>query len=345
MRREQGGCYAPPMKLRDVEAKVLAAVGLRGDATVRELAAITKLPAYSCRRALDSLFKRSALIRRVVIDPARLGYRIYGVWFSIHPRANKIRRQLLSHLISSPNIGYVGEYEGDYNYKIDIYGRSIDAVHAVLGGITQTFGPVFARRSLCCTLSLGDYALKFLAPQQAGQESVSIGAGGETVQIDAIDHVVLRELSMHVQESNRAIAQRAGVPAATLEYRIKRLRAEKVIVGFHVLPEVEASQHLGLFLHLHRIRLSRLDDATRRRIDQFAAADPAVHGFTHSIGEIDLELCSATDSSRAEREFSSRLEEALGDVIADHAAVSILKHHKINTYPFAPLKKGQTRPE
>lgn len=322
------------MKLRDVEAKILVAVGVRGDASLRELSRITSMPQHVCRRALDSLFERGALRRRVVIDPGRLGYQIYGLWFSITPRACRVRQRLLSYLVDSPCVAYVGEFEGEFRYKIDIYGRTFLVVSELLGAVTEKFGDVFSKRALSCSLMLGDFALKFLVPEAPQPAGLIIGIPTSPVTIDARDHAILRKLGSQRNESHAALARSLGMAAATFEYRMKRLCSEKVIAGYHALPEVEVMQTLGLLMHIHRLQLNRLDQATRGRILEFAQRDPSVYGFTHSIGACDLELCTATMNIQAEREFGARLETALGDSINEHSSALILKHHKINNYPF-----------
>ena len=328
-------CYDSPMELRDVEAKVLSAIGLFSDRPLVELARASKLRTHVFRHALDSLFERQMLNRRVIINPCRLGYSIYGLWFSLKPRAGRVHRQLVSHLVASPLVGYVGEFEGEYAYKIDVYCRSAAGFSDFLGEISEKFGDIFAKREMACSISIWDYALKFLAPDKPRPICLGIGFEEETIEVEPRDHEILRMLSVINNESHTSLARRLGIAPTTLEYRIKRLREERVIIGYHIVPEVERMRGMGLSMHVHRIKLTRLDRHTRERVLAFAISDPAVYTCTQSVGAFDAELCSAGDSKRTERDFCARLEDALGDFLQEHTGVTILKHYKVNNYPFA----------
>ena len=325
------------MRLNDVESKVWAAIGVRGDASIRELAAITGLPQHRCRRALDSLFMRSLLKRRVVVDPARIGYSIFGLWFSLSPAAAKKHGPLLSFLKSSPSVAYLGEFEGEYRYKMDIYGQSAAAVDSLLGEATCKFGDVFSSRALSCSLSVCDFPHKRLAPDLPAGDALVIGTAAASIKLAELDHAILQMLTSSVDKSHLAMAQRLQIAATTFDYRVKRMREQRIIAGFHVFPDVEIGHGLGITMHVHCLRLNRLDSKTRTQIQNFAASDTAVCGITHSTGRFDLELCTASVSIAEDREFRSRLEDKFGNMICEHSGSSVLKHYKINSYPFADL--------
>ena len=56
--------------------------------------------------------------------------------------------------------------------------------------------------------------------------------------------------------------------------------------------------------------------------------------MTHSVGAHQIEFCTVWDSQVAQRESRGRIESTFGEVTRDYEVCGIIKHHKINTYPF-----------
>lgn len=330
------------MRLREVESQVLAQLGVRGDISLADLARLVGVRPHVCRRAVDALFERGLLSRRVVVNPARVGCQIFGLWFSLKPGAVRLRREIVAAIVESPVVSYLGEFEGEFSFKADLYVREFEGVDRFLGELSGRYGDVFSRRSLCCTMSVWDFAMKFLAPGGAASEPLKIGGRPEAAILREGDHDILRLLSSIRNESHTSLARRLGMSAATFDYRVKKLREQGVIVGCHALPEVERMRDFGLLMHVHRIKLTSLGAAARAGMARFASGDEAVYSFTQSIGEWDVEMCTAGRSISAEREFCSRLERACGEALREHTSVSILKHHKVNNYPFG---KEERHPE
>jgi hypothetical protein len=122
--------------------------------------------------------------------------------------------------------------------------------------------------------------------------------------------------------------------STTVGFRINQLREKKVIVGYHLVPEVESLRDYELAFRLHRIRLRQLGEAARTQLLEFATKDPAAHGLTQCIGDIDAEICSASTSIAEERAFDLRLKGTLGKLISSVSVLRMLKHHKVNACPW-----------
>ena len=132
------------MRIRDAEAKVLAAIGLRGDASIPELAKLTRLRSHVCRSAVDSLLVRGVISRRVVINPYCFGYVIYGLWLSLDPRAHQHHPKFIKWAVENPNISYVGEFEGSYSFKIDICAVTVNDISTFFESTSSKFGAIIS---------------------------------------------------------------------------------------------------------------------------------------------------------------------------------------------------------
>jgi DNA-binding Lrp family transcriptional regulator len=321
------------MKLSPVELKVLGTVQLRADATVPQLCKLTKLRPHQVRYALNKLIGMGLLRRRVVIDIYQLGYAIYGYWFSLASAAYRSRKAIVKYLSDHPQVGYLGEFGGELEYKVDILGKTPSEAAQVLSSVCERFGEVFGNRTLIVTVSLSDFPLKYLAPEQLHSHVVTLGAVGQK-SVDALDHKILKALSTIEDSALSQIARKVGIAMSSLNYRVQRLEKEKVIVGHQYWPEVEVMSSLGMSAFVHRIRLRRSDAKSLARILDFAKTDPSVYSTTIGVGEWDVEMCASVSSQRAEEEFRTRLENGLDGVVDSVVSAPVVRHYKVSNYPF-----------
>ena len=87
-------------------------------------------------------------------------------------------------------------------------------------------------------------------------------------------------------------------------------------------------------MHVYLLRLNNRSTAAIKRIVKFAHDEPTIYSTTQCVGAHDFELCSATQSHRDFRAFVDRMEEKLGDIIADYTTLTVTKHHKMTNFPF-----------
>lgn len=325
------------MKLLDIETEILAAVTLQADATVAEIARELGVRPHRCRHALDRMLERGIVSRRVVVNPARLGYRVFGLWFSLSPRIAKDGSKLISFLESSPHVSYLGEFSGDHEWRIDILARSLTEADETIGQISRMREEVFSERRLAETISVFDFPLKTASRRRRAitprQTSIFVDLEQPEVSLKETDLMILRELTIDGNQSQANLARKLKMPVSTLGFRINQLREKQVIVGYHLLPGVETLQGYELSFRVHRIRLRQVGTRARAQLCEFCTKDPDVHGLTHCVGDIDAEICSAGASLSDERAFDGRLKGSLGDLISSISVLRVVSHRKVNGYP------------
>ncbi len=327
-------CYFSGMKLSESEARILNVVALRGDASVEVLATKAGISRNKARYAFERLLQQGMITRRVVVNSFRLGFSVYGLWFSLSSSTRKSREALIEYCRSSKFIGYFGEFAGEYSYKADIYVRSLPELNQCMDNLYCRFGAPFSTRSLSATLAIYDFPLKYLAARREDSSFFKVGFEKEIFEVNTEDLRVLRALSQIGSRSMADIARELAIPLTTLHYRIKKFQTQGIIVGFQVWTQPESMEHVGHKATVHRLRLHSASNKIVSRLLEFARKDPAVFSFTHAIGDFDIELCSLAESPREEREFTRRLEAFGAEYIRDRSSVAIIQHFKITNVPF-----------
>ena len=119
--------------------------------------------------------------------------------------------------------------------------------------------------------------------------------------MDAIDRVLLRELSANARMSGSALAAAAGIAESTVSLRLRRLLGDGYLRGFHADIDVAA---LGMTVQaLISIKLVK---HVRDEVDAFRTAAPnwpGVLAFFHTGGADDYLLHVAAASAADLRDF------------------------------------------
>lgn len=321
------------MKLSDLEKRLLSIIGLRGDAPLTELAHLAKTTSHKCRYALENLFERKLVRRRVLINPYKLGYSITALCFSLNTAARPNRDKIVAALIRAPQVGYLGECSGKYEYRADLLSRNSNEIQALLSHLTDRFGATFGDRRWSSTIEIWDFPMKRFDKEGAQHAGWRIGLDGVVVELDERDHTILKSLCKLDTLSHMAIARSLAIPPATFEFRVKRLREQKIITGYHIWPSAEHFRQLGMQTKVFRLRLSKQKQAICDQLEDFARKHPFVFSYTKSIGDYDAELCTLIADAQYERKFTHALEKLLGDSLFDLDHVEIREHLKVWNYP------------
>ncbi len=322
------------MKLSLLESKILGVVSLKADASIIEISKLVKARAHSCRYAIDSLVSKGLLNQRVIINSCRIGYSIYALWFSLSPKYRKDSKALFSYLENSKIIGYIGEQDGEYPFRVDLYCKTLQELSDFFTEVGAVFGNVFQTKTLAIVYSITDFSLKHLCPSEKELLACRVGVEPELVSINEVDHRILQILSRVSNKTHAAIARELNIPLATLEYRIKNLIKKKVIIGYHCWSQVEEVNSVGLKVSLHRLKFSALTAELVAQMQDFSRKNAYVFSLTHFLGDYDFELCLSTRSIHDQKSFRAALEEEFGGKILEHLEVAMVSHRKISNYPF-----------
>lgn len=321
------------MKLSELEKKLLSIIGLRGDAPLVELAHFAKSTPHKCRYALENLFEKKLVRRRVLINPYKLGYSINAFCFSLDTAARPNRDKIVAALIRAPQVGYLGECSGTYEYRADLLSRNSNEIQSFFAHLSDRFGATFGDRRWSSTIEIWDFPMKRFDREGTPHTGWRIGLDGLEVKIDERDHTILKSLCKLDTLSHLAIARSLRIPPATFEFRVKRLREQKIITGYHIWPSAEHFRQLGIQTKVFRLRLSKQKQSTCSQLEDFAREHPFVFSYTKSVGDYDAEFCTLLADSQDERKFTYALEQLLGDALLTLDHVEIREHLKVWNYP------------
>ena len=307
----------------------LAACCLDADLPVQEISKRTGLKDHVVRRALSTIEASGTVKRVTYIDVYPLGLYYFEVYFRFLPGTGN-KSAILEYLQKSPFVSYLAQTGGDYECNIDVIARRPAEVMTFLEEIAERFQGVFADKKVLLIESLSDFPLRFLGAHSGVNRALSFGNTQHSVEIDELDHRILRHLSGRHHKSVADVARELGSKLTTVQYRIDRLRENRVIVGTRFIANLPALGYQVFDIHVQTRGVSK---AVKEAINLFADSEPSVYALIRTAGDWDFVIISAVQSAAQVEPLTNRLTELLKNDLVRVTAHPLIRQHKISFYP------------
>lgn len=322
------------MKLSPQQAKILVATQLNADQPISKLRAKLSVKEHTIRYTLERAKRLGLIEKRYFINLFKLGFLQHEVFFSLSSDKRGVRDALLTKLKLADNISWIGRLGGDYQYGVNICSRDLHATVSFFDDLSASHGGDIVEKNLSLRVSLTFFGNRYLAPTHRIARSLSYSNSRDVVTIDETDHRLLRTIIRDGELSGHKIARSLELPQSTVDYRLKRLRSEGVIVGSYYVVRGEL---LGVVSFLCLIRTRGISTRFRGAIASFCAEHPEVVVMIESIGSWDFELVIDGFSAEQAMRVSEALLDLFGGAIQWIKMVPIFGYPKVSEYPLSRL--------
>lgn len=150
-------------------------------------------------------------------------------------------------------------------------------------------------------------------------------------KLDGTDKKILKELAINARISILDLSEKTHLTRDIINYRIKKLMKEKVIVQFRVYPnlqKLEVNHYKVIF------RTKNFDMAAEDKIKQYVSNHKKVTQFLKLIGSWDLEIEFETENEDELYKILNEIRKEFSLVIRDFDILRITETYKYNYFPF-----------
>lgn len=288
------------VKLTEKEATVLACVELRANAPMALFRKESGLREHTIRYALRSLISRKVITPLPFINLHRLGYTVYSLFFTVGGEKRGAHDALIRSLVAAPNVLWVGEFGGEYQYGVGFGAKHLSELTLFLDALSKKHGAIFHDKAVSVQISSTVYPRRYLSSRKSSAQPITVTFGQrEPASIDSVDAKILSALTTYGTWSHRQIALKIQVPLSTVELRIRKLREQGVIAGD--IYSVDAAQfEMESFKLL--VYTKGLDSALTGKLDAYCRATPNITTLIDCLGswgyEINAEVRKPEELSR-----------------------------------------------
>lgn len=293
-----------PLKLTARERDVFALLefDLESDAAV--IAKNLRTPAATVNYTLRKLVDRGIIRPRCFINSFKLGLHDVGFFFSLSEQSQASRQKLIRRFKEDPAVAYFGSVLGDYQYVAVILCRGLSEFSAIVARLTGDQGEIVSDKSIIPRLSVKRFARKYINPRLASKAILAHESDGPRYEFDQTDEKLIMTLGNNPYQSLRALAREAGLPLATVDRRVKQLRASGVIQGFFYDLNVAK---LGIQSFRLLVRVHGLSCAVHQKVIELCRKHPLVVYLIEVLGSWDFEIGIETSDPRNISSFIGEL--------------------------------------
>ena len=220
------------MKISEKEATILASAELRANAPISVLRKESGYREHSIRYALHSLVNRQVITPIPFINLHRLGYTIYHLFFTVGGERRGQQDALIKSFIASPNVLWVGEFGGEFQYGVGVCAKRLPPLIEFLTAISNKHKAIFHDKAISVQVSSTVFPRRYLTSKRFSVSPITVTFDKkEVVEIDDLDSKILSGLTTYAHLSHRQLALKIQIPLSTVELRLAKLRERGIIAG------------------------------------------------------------------------------------------------------------------
>ena len=319
------------MKLNPRARKIVRTVALNADATNKELSQMINCPEHVVRYELDKLLGAGILNRTAFIDPYALGFCFYDIYFSINSNKSDLKQAFVQTLIESPQVIFLGEVGGDFQYDVGISCRESAEVNQFLEKLNEKYSNIFFEKTISVRLRLSLFTRKYLSSTKPKVEQLKLGGLSKRIEISPQEKKILSAFSNVNHKSKRDIARATNIPLSTFEARVRNLKEKGIIKGFiyEVRPDLYDVQQYKLLIYAKGV-----DPERTRKLENFALNHPNIVIFIECLGDWEYELSVEVEKANEITELTQQVYQEFGDSLTSIKVVPVFNRLKFSLFPF-----------
>lgn len=320
------------MRLSDHEKLVLAAAELLADAPATTLQKATGLRQHTIRYSLSRLRQRQIIRQIPLINPFIFGLQLYNIFFSIGAERRTQREAFIKMLAMEPEVTWIGEFGGEFQYGIAVMARSMGAVVDLMNRLAKRYEKIFFDKSISLQYATTVYHRKYLTSKvlRIRPRRLESSANSPVIHLDDLDRKILQALTESDDMSLRKVAQKVGIAHSTFQLRLNKLSEVGAIVGSILVIDTAAFDVQGFKLLLYARGLSyELDQA----LQKFCAQHPNVIYLIECLGSWDFEIGVEVMHAEEVSEIIQQLYDNFGEQLRAIKVLSKFRDLKVKWFP------------
>lgn len=264
-----------------------------------------------------------------VIDFTRLGYSQYKVYFRFQDATQEDEQSMIDYWKKDHNSIWVAMLRGRWDLAVSILARTNFEFGKILAGFMGQFSGFILEKDVLLTEYSPIYAREYL--KETKPTEFVYGMPSQCAEIDGIDQRILKTLSTDARISIVDLARKTHLTRDTINYRLKKLTKEKIIVQYRCYPNLA---RLGICHHKIMLRTRNLSSQSERSIRAYMSQHKKATQFLKLIGSWDLELEFETENEDELYSIILDIRKRFSDVIRDYDILRITQVIKYDYFPF-----------
>ncbi|MFA6489602.1 MAG: Lrp/AsnC family transcriptional regulator [Candidatus Micrarchaeia archaeon] len=195
-----------------------------------------------------------------IFNTSLLGWTYYKLYVKFKDMSPAKEREFFEYVSHQPHVAYLARLEGYYDCVFLVMAKSISQMSLFMAPFMRRYGDYIQQKDLVTFITAHRFNQKFLfagARREDWTYSPELGS----YPLDAVDRKLLSALSNNARASLLDLAKKTGADTGTVQYRLQKLRRDKVILAFVTAPDFDK-----LCLQFIQINISMKDPTFSKQV-------------------------------------------------------------------------------
>ncbi len=268
------------------------------------------------------------------VNFAKLGLKNYRLYFKFDRMDAETERGVMKLFEDHPRTLWGVICEGAYDVLWRIVARDEKEVAEALELMMHRFGDHIVEKTVVTTV-YQTYLSWNKAFECKRQPEVPIERLAEAGAPDEIDERLLRLLYDNARETTVNLARAVGLTPDAVQHRIKRLVADRFILGYTAWFDAKA---LDFNYYKLLIGLRNTTKETEKEFLNYLLANESIVYLNKTIGSWDLEVDVIVRTNKELHAFTQEMKTRFGAIIGRHDFITVIEDRMLN-----PLRGGGAR--
>lgn len=279
--------------------------------------------------------KKQGILRKTcaIINLAKLGYAFYKFYIKYKAMAKEQEADMLRVLDAHPRVGYMGVCDGRFDLFVGVWAKGTHDLYAIHQSLFTKYKSAFEETVLSSVEIAFNSKRGYLLPSETKSEAPLFGGPVQEISMDETDKKIIRLLSQDARIKYTEIARTVGLTPAAVGYRIKHLRAERIVEGARIVLD---KSKIGYLAFKVLIKTGSVEEKHVRRFIRHAVQEKNIVDIDLTLGDWDIELDVEVENHEKFHRLMLDLRSAFPDVIQGCDSLLVFQEY---TYDYFPIGK------
>ena len=282
------------MGISEKEKAILSAVELNARRPLAQLKQSLPYREHTLRYFMQKFELQNGIYPKPVINFGQLGYTEFSIYFTLPSRTAAQREEAFRRIRKFGQVRSLAGLAGDYEHHLVCNVPSPQDVIPFLERLCVNLEDTFTTRAVVMRLAETRLGRKYLAAPQSPVSSIVVRKNSQEYAAEQLDRRIINALIQKPFRSIRLLARDISVLPSTLQYRLKKLEENNVIVGWiYNFP----AAHFEVQPYRVLISLANMKKEVREKFYLFALRHPLVTNLVQTMGAWDFEMTVEASSN------------------------------------------------
>ncbi|MEK6896978.1 MAG: Lrp/AsnC family transcriptional regulator [Nanoarchaeota archaeon] len=267
-----------------------------------------------------------------VIDIYKLGFSKYKIYLSFENADKQKINEITEFLKAHKKTEWIATCSGKWDLIAGYLVKDVYEFDEAIKELDEKFSQYISSRETSISLGVPHWRKEYLVEEKRHYPAVYQGGERENLKIDKIDEEIIKLLVNNARMPITEIAYRLKTTPRIVNYRIKNLKKEKIILISRI------------FLNLNKIdwiyckALIKFKNQTKEKYKEFFSHCNDLKNLTYiinGIGSWDIELDFEIENFNKFHEIMLGLRDKFSDAIKHYDFVVVMNEDKLDYYPGA----------